>query len=149
MNPRNDEPTGGLNWLREDMREIRTGFVEMKETFGRVEGTVDRIGKQLDKHCADPQAHGKRQKDSGTSIVPPTFRGNWLTAARVIVPILLAMMFGLLGLGFYMGSGGSTEETTRALRAVSDTTAKLAKDVARIEGAISGAAEPVDPKSED
>jgi len=127
------EPTHPVDWLREDMRDLRR---EVSDRFDRLGDMVEGIGERLDRHCTDPRAH--LLPDSSTSIVAPGRRrgANFAAAARVWGPLLLAAALGLLGLGAYVGSGMDDAETTRAIRAVTDSTTKLARDLENIRAAV-------------
>lgn len=127
-----------LSWLREDIKEIREHMKMNSETLVRVGVVMDGIEKRIDEHCKDRNVHTlPPKKNSDTSIIPPSYRrgSGFVQAARVWGPALLAAALGLLGLGAYFGSGGNNDATARAIRAVSDQTAKLAKDIEKIQAA--------------
>jgi hypothetical protein len=143
------EFTEVLRNLHSDIREFGSQLGDIRSDIGELKGDVKAMDKRVDKLEATVASSNRptsKITPPGGSMVPPVFKGNGLQlwAIRILAPLLLAAVLGLIGFGFYCGAtGGSGDETTKALRAVTDMTAKLAKDVARIEGAIDGAAEPL------
>jgi len=132
------ETTDMMNWLREDLRDgirevrddLKAGIQEIRAEFS----------KDLEKHAKNCPAHLRRTDFAaagGASIVPRAFAAMKIpTWVRVFAPILLSIAIGLVGFGFYMGSGGDADATVRAIRAISDTTLKLAADIEKIKSAV-------------
>lgn len=106
--PRDDETARmGLEWLREDLRDIRGAIEETKVELGRVAGRVEDCARALDNHISDPKIH---RTNSSTTITPPSGRGNdFFEAARRWAPVFLAVAIGLLGLGAYVGQASTIE----------------------------------------
>jgi hypothetical protein len=138
------ETTDMMNWLREDLRDgIRECRDDLKEGIAEIRAE---LSKDLEKHAKTCPALSRRLElgSFGTagatvssSIMPRALSAVRIpTWVRVFAPILLSMAIGLVGFGFYMGSGGDADATTRAIRAMSDTTAKLAADLEKIKAAV-------------
>jgi hypothetical protein len=136
MSPKNDDATGGVNWLREDMKEIREHMTKTAIGLASLTTSVEGIGNKIDAHCQDPRAH--LLPDSSTSLVPPSRRrGVSVTqVARTYGPFLLAAAIGLLGLGAYFGSGGDMAATQKTIQQIGDTTAQLAKEIESVRTAM-------------
>lgn len=132
MTPRADDTTStSLEWLRQDMGRIQDHMIESGNRLATLTASVDGIGERLSAHCGDPNAHGPRSMS-----MAPGGRSSAMTWLIRLAPILLAAALGLLGLGAYLGTGDDSDDTTRAIRAISDTTARLAGDLARIQESI-------------
>lgn len=127
------EPTHPVDWLREDIRDLRT---DMGNRIDALSSEFRGIGEALAAHCADMRAH--MGPDSSTSLVPPSRRrsAGFIQIARTLGPFLLAAALGLLGLGAYVGSGGDTEATANAIRATSDQMSRLAREVETLRAAV-------------
>lgn len=127
------DDTSPIYWLREDFKELRGGFGEMREDFGKVAGAVERIGAQVDRHCSDKGIHLNGKKSDPSIVPPPLSRGGGSGDAKAtalfwfarLAPVLFAI--GVL-VGAYVVSG-SGDESVRALRAVSESIAKIQRDV--------------------
>jgi hypothetical protein len=134
MTPRADDTTStSLEWLRQDMGRIQDHMIESGNRLATLTASVDGIGERLSAHCGDPNAHGPRSMS-----MAPGGRSSTVTWLIRLAPILLAAALGLLGLGAYVGGGESDDDTTRAIRAVADTTARLAAELAQVRAAVDG-----------
>lgn len=142
MNPpprdRGGDETGAMNWLREDIRDLRS---DMGDRMDALSMEVRGFGAALAAHCADQRAH--LGPDSSTSIAPPSRRrsAGLMQTARMIGPFLLAAALGLLGLGAYFGSGGDGDATAKAIRATSDQMSRLAREVETLRAAVDAGTE--------
>jgi hypothetical protein len=106
----------GLNWLREDMNSLRVAFDDMRADVARTCGVVEGYGKSLDDHVATCPARNK--KISSTTITPPRAGGiDWIMAARMWAPLILAIMFGLIALGAYFGESATLEAKVKKIEA--------------------------------